>query len=97
MAIINAKIKTGEFLCPTNLPRAWAFVIYELPKFVLISKNEDLVFTAFQIMVLSLIDLNNSQELLIVDFIPSFYTDCLLREKNYWVLLANLANIFRRF
>ncbi len=57
----------------------------------MVSKNEDLVFTAFQVVTPSLKGFNNSQELLIVGFVPSLSGDHLLKEKDYWVPLANFG------
>ncbi len=60
----------------------------------MVSKDKDLVFLAFQVVVLSLKGFNDSQELLIVSLVPSLSGDHLLREKGYWVPLANFG--FRR-
>ncbi len=60
----------------------------------MVSKDEDLVFAAFLVVTPSLKGFNDSQKLLIVGFVPSLIGDHLLREKGYWVPLANFG--FRR-
>ncbi len=57
----------------------------------MVSKDKDLEFAAFQVVAPSLKGFNNSQELLIVGFVPSLSKDYLLREKGYWVPLANFG------
>ncbi len=57
----------------------------------MVTKDEDLVFTVFQVMVPSLKGFNDNQELLNVGFVPSLSKDHLSREKGYWVLLANFG------
>lgn len=42
--IINIKVVLGKFLNPTNLSKASALSIHELPEIFLISKDENLVF-----------------------------------------------------
>ncbi len=60
----------------------------------MVSKDKNLVFAVLQIVVPSLKGFNNNQELLIIGFVLSLSGDYLLREKSYWVLLANFG--FRR-
>ncbi len=69
--------------------RAQAFGIDELTEVIMVSKDKDLVFAAFQVVAPSLKGFNNSQELVIVGFVPSLSGDHLLRKKGYWVSLAN--------
>ncbi len=57
----------------------------------MVSKDKDLVFAAFQVVAPSLKGFNDSQELLIVGFIPSLSGDHFSREKGYWVPLANFG------
>ncbi len=94
LTIIDSKVVSRELLGPANLTRAQAFRIHELTEVIMVSRDEDLVFVAFQVVVPSLKSFNNSQELLIVSLISSLSGDHLLREKGYWVLLANFG--FRR-
>ena len=47
LMIINSKVVLRELLGPANLTRALAFYIHELTEVVIVSKNEDLIFTAF--------------------------------------------------
>ncbi len=57
----------------------------------MVSKDEELVFAAFQVMAPNLKGFNDSQELLIVSLVPSLSEDHLSREKGYWVPLANFG------
>lgn len=59
-----------EFLSGSYLAKAQAFSIHELQGIIIVSKNEDLIFAALQVMVPSLKDLNDSQELLVMSFVP---------------------------
>ncbi len=88
------KVVSRELLGLADLIRAQAFHIYKSTKVIMVSKDEDLVFTAFQIVAPSLEGFNNSQELLIVSLVPSLSGDHLSREKGYWMLLINFG--FRR-
>ncbi len=83
-----------ELFGSVDLTRAQAFYIYELTEIIMVSKDEDLVFATFQVVAPSFKDFNNSQELLIVGFVSSLSGGHLLREKGYWILLANFG--FRR-
>ncbi len=76
---------------PADLTRAQAFCIHELTEVMLVSKDEELVFAVLQVVAPSLQGYNDSQELLIVSLVPSLSGDHLLREKGYWVLLANFG------
>ncbi len=55
----------------------------------MVSEDEDLVFAAFQIVMLSFKDFNDSQEFLIVGFVSSLSVNYFSRQIGYWVPLAN--------
>ncbi len=74
-----------------DLTRAQAFRIHESTEVIMVSKNEDLVFAAFQVAVPSLKGFNNRQELLIMSLVPSLNGDHLSREKGYWISLTNFG------
>ncbi len=57
----------------------------------MVSKDEDLIFTAFQVVAPRVKGFNHSHELLIVDFVLNLSGDHLLREKGYWMPLANFG------
>ncbi len=57
----------------------------------MVSKDKDFVFAAFQVVVPSLKGFSDSQELLVVGFVSSLSGDHFLREKGYWVPLANFG------
>ena len=59
LTIIDLEVILKELLGSADLTRAQAFCIHELTKVVLVSKNENLIFAAFKVMVLSLKSLNN--------------------------------------
>ncbi len=91
LTIIDSEVVLREFLGSADLTRAQALCIYELTEVIMVSKDENLVFAAFQVVVPSLKGFNNSQELLIVGFVPSLNGDHLSRKKGYWVPLANFG------
>ncbi len=64
---------------PADLTRAQVFQIPESTEVIMVSKNKDLVFAAFQVVAPSLKGFNNSQELLIVSLVLSLSEDHLLR------------------
>ncbi len=55
----------------------------------MVSKDKNFIFANFSIVVSSFEVFNNDQKLLIVGFVLSLSGDYLLREKSYWVSLAN--------
>ncbi len=55
----------------------------------MVSKDEGLIFATLQVVAPSLKGFNNSQELLIVGFVPSLSGNYFSKEKGYWVLLTN--------
>ena len=75
LIIIDSKVVLREFLGPANLIRAQAFCIYELTGVVIVSKDKNFVFAAFQVVAPSFKGLNNGQELLILSFIPNLSGD----------------------
>ena len=94
LTIIDLKMVLREFLGLADLTRAQVFYIYKLTKIIIISKNEHLIFVAFQLIALSLKDFNNSQQLLIISLVLSLNRDHFLKKKSYWILLTNFG--FRR-
>ncbi len=91
LTIIDLKVVSRELLGPTDLTRAQAFHIQKSTEVIMVSKDKDLLFAALQVVAPSLKGFNNSQELLIVGFVPSLSGDHLSREKGYWMLLANFG------
>ena len=59
LIIIDLKVVSRELLGPTDLARAQALHIYESTEVIIVSKDEDLVFAAFQVVAPSLKNLNN--------------------------------------
>ncbi len=94
LTIIDSEVVSRELLGQADLMRAQTFCIHESTEVIIVSKDKDLVFAAFQVVALSLKGFNDSQELMIVGFVPSLSGDHLSREKGYWVPLANFR--FRR-
>ena len=82
LIIINLKVILKKFLGLANLTKIQTLYIYKLTKVIIVSKNKDLVFIAFQIVALNLKDFNNSQKLLVVSIIISFNEDHLLKKKS---------------
>ncbi len=91
LTIIDSEVVSRELLGPTDLTRAQAFCIHESTEVIMVSKDEDFVFTAFQVVAPSLKGFNDSQELLIMGFISSLSGDDFSREKGYWVPLDNFG------
>ncbi len=91
LTIIDLEMVSKALLGPADLTRAQAFRIHELTEVIIVSQDEDLVFAAFQVVAPSLKGFNDSQKLLIVGSVPSLSGDHLLREKGYWVPLANFG------
>lgn len=58
--IIDSKVVLRELYGPTDLAEAETLTIYKLIEVVIVSKDKDLMFAAFQIMVSSLKDFNDS-------------------------------------
>ena len=59
LTIINLEVVLRELLGPADLKRAQAFYIYELMEVIIVNKDKNLVFAAFQVEALSLESLNN--------------------------------------
>ncbi len=91
LTIIDLEVVSRELLGLADLMRAQAFRIHKLMEVIMVSKDEDLIFAALQVVAPSLKGFNDSQELLIVGFVPSLNGDHLSREKGYWVPLANFG------
>ncbi len=72
-----------ELFGPANLAKTQTLYIHESTEVVVISKDKNLVFVAFQVVVLSFKSFNNSRELLIVSLVLSLSGDHLLKEKGY--------------
>ncbi len=82
LTIIDLQVVWRELLGPADLTRAQAFRIYESTEVIIISKDEDLLFAAVQVMAPSLKGFNNSQELLIVSLVSNLSGDHLSRKKS---------------
>ncbi len=61
LMIIDLEVVSRELLGPADLTRAQAFHIHESTEVIMISKDEDLVFAAFQVVAPSFKGFNNSQ------------------------------------
>ncbi len=91
LIIINSEVVSREILGPAELTRAQAFRIHKSTEVIMVSKDKDLIFAAFQVLAPSRKSFNNSQELLIVGFVPSLSRDHLSSKKGYWMPLANFG------
>ncbi len=80
---MDLKVVLRELLGPVDLTKAQTFCIHKLTEVIMVNKDEDLIFSALQVVVPSLKGFNNSLELLIMGFVPSLSEDHLLREKCY--------------
>ncbi len=89
LMIIDSKVVSRGLLGPADLAGAQILCIHKSTEVVVVSEDEDLVFTTFQVVAPSLKGFNDGQELLIVSLVSSLSRDHLSREKSYWVPLAN--------
>lgn len=92
LVIIDTKTVSRKFLSLINLPKAKTLSIHKLLKVVVIIKNKDLIFIAFQVVVLCLKSFKDSQQLLIIFFVPYLYRNHFSKEKNYHILLNNFGH-----
>ncbi len=83
LIIIDLEVVLRDFLGPIDLVRVQVFYIHELTEVIIVDKDKDLVFAAFQVVTPSLQGFNNSEKLLIVGFVLSLSKDHFLREKGY--------------
>ncbi len=60
LTIIDLEVVSRELLGPADLTRAQTFRIYKLMEIIMVSKDKDLVFAAFQVVVPSFKDFNNT-------------------------------------
>lgn len=59
--IIDFEVVLREFSGLADLTRTQIFFIYELTKIIIVSKNKNLIFAIFQIVVQDSKDLNNGE------------------------------------
>ncbi len=83
LAIIGLEVVSRELLSLADLTRAQVFHIHKSTEVIMVSKDKDLVFAAFQVEAPSHKGFNDSQKLLIMSLVPSLSRDYLLREKGY--------------
>ncbi len=60
LTIIDSEVVSRELLGPADLTRAQAFHIHESTEVIIVSKDEDLIFAALQVVAPSLKGFNNS-------------------------------------
>ena len=72
---------TKELLGLSDLAKAQALCIHESTELIVVHKNKDLVFAAFQVMAPSLKSLNNGQEVMIVGLIAGLSGDHFSKKK----------------
>ncbi len=75
LTIIDLEVVLRELLSLADLMRVQAFCIHESTEIIIVSKDEDLVFTTLQVIAPNLKGFNDSQKLLIVSFVPSLSRD----------------------
>ena len=72
LAIIDSKVIMRELLGPTNLFGAQALHIHELTEVIMVRKDKNLMFAAFQIVTSRLKGFDNSQKLTVVGLVSYF-------------------------
>ena len=80
--IIYLELITRELLGPPDLSRAQVLYIHKLTEVVMVCKDKDLVFAAFQVVAPSFKDFNNGQELLIESLVSGLGGNHLSRENS---------------
>lgn len=83
LTIINLEVILRELLGLMDLTRAQAFRIYVLLEVIMVSKDRNFVFATLQVVAPSFKGFNNSQEFLIISFVPTLCRNYLPQEKNY--------------
>ena len=73
---------TRKLLGPLDLMKAQVLYIHESTEVVMVRKDKDLIFAAFQVVAPSFKSFNNGQELLIVGLVAGLSGDHLSREKS---------------
>lgn len=89
LIIIDFEIISREFLSLVDLARIEAFCSYKLTEIIMVSKDNNLVFIAFQVMAPSFENFNNSQEFLVINLVANPGGDHFLREKDYKISFTN--------
>ena len=99
LIIIDSEMVLKELLGLADLTKAQIYCIHKLTEVVIVSKDEDLVFAALQVVAPSLESLNNNEELLIMS-LESSLCRIIFQEKKAiecHVPISNLEKIGSRF
>lgn len=83
LIIINLRIIVGVLLSLTDLCRAQTFYIYKVAKVVIVGQHENFKLTALQLVTPDFKNFNNSQELTVMSFIPTFGQNHLYQKVDY--------------
>lgn len=73
------------------MTKAQTLYIHKLIKDIIVSKNKNLIFVAFQVVTPSLKGFNNRQELSVMNFVPNLSKNHFSREISYKMPLANFG------
>ena len=77
-----------EFLGPIDLLKAQTLCIHETTKVMMICKDENLIFAAFQVMAPYFEGFDDSQKLAVVDLVLCFRWNHFIQKKRYSIPLA---------
>ena len=91
---IDLKVISRELLSLANLTRSHILDIYKLTMIIIINKDKDLIFIAFQVVALSFKGFKNIQKFFIINVIPNLCNDYFLKEKVYCISLTNFQKIW---
>ena len=72
LAIIDLKVITRELLGPTDLSGAQALCVHESAEVIMVRKDKNLIFAAFQIVTPRLKGFDNSQKLIVIGLVLFF-------------------------
>ena len=91
LAIVNSEMVLRELLCPADLSGTQVLYIYKTTEVIVVRKDKNLIFAAFQVMAPSLKCLNNGKKLAVLGLVSSFCRNHFFRKECYWVPLAQIG------
>ena len=81
-----------KLLSPADLAKTQALRIHELSKVIVVSKNKDLVFATFWIMLPCFEGVNNGQKLTVVSFVLKFGKNYFMQKVGHQKPLAQVIS-----
>ena len=91
LAIIDLEMVSKELLSSTNLSGAQALCIHVVTGVIVVSKDENLMFSAFHVVAPCFESFDDSQKLTVVGFVPCFRWNLFPQKKRYGMPLAQIG------